>query len=102
VSQPVPLPALQCVAQAPLTHVEYPPGQGPVVPLPQLPLPSHMAAEVSRPLLQLALPHWVVAEACSHVWLEVQFPVLPQVPLGPHWPWGAGLPAVTGWQLPSD
>jgi hypothetical protein len=76
------LPALQCVAQAFPAHVEYPPGQEPGVTVPQLPLPSHRAAGVSIPLLQLALAHWVVLEATSHIPLEPQVPVLPQVPLG--------------------
>ena len=50
--------------------------------------------------MQLAVPQATLVAACVQAPPPLQVPVLPQVPLPPHWPDGAGVPAEIGAQLP--
>jgi hypothetical protein len=72
-----------------------------VVPLLQVPFPSHMPAVVSCPLEHAAEPHVVPEAACWHVPPAAHLPVLPHVLPAVHWPAGALVPATMLAHVPS-
>ena len=76
------------------------PEQVPEAP-PQVPLPVHVPVLVYCALLQVSLPHAVVAGATSHTPPAAHLPSLPQGGAAAHWPAGAVVPALIARQLPS-
>jgi hypothetical protein len=66
----------------------------------QAPLPVQNAVGVKLVPVQLAAAQLTLVEACWQAPAPLQEPVLPQVPLAPHWPVGAAVPAAIAAQLP--
>ena len=52
-------------------------------------------------MLQEAAAQVTDVAICAQAPAPLQAPVLPHVPLPPHWPEGAAVPAASGAQLPS-
>jgi hypothetical protein len=67
----------------------------------QAPLPVQNGVGVKVDPVQLAVPQATLLEACVQAPEPLQVPVLPQVPLPPHWPAGAAVPFGIAAQLPT-